>query len=158
MQTNILSHVSIIICCIDNFQALKTMSMHGCMIRTLQMMSAWIQMVMKVTTQVSTMIYSLLHFLNSVNDPGTQAPLLDDICVEYHLHSGCKTEHFALSNFSHMHFPKSSMLNLDWDPWYPFCTQLDFEVVELALEAVLNKDQTEHLIKLLQCMTSMRSS
>jgi hypothetical protein len=37
-------------------------------------------------------------------------------------------------------------------PWWPFQSQTDFEVAELALEAALTKKQTEQLIKcLMRC-------
>lgn len=94
--------------------------------------------------------YILCCSVLTLDDPGAREPQVDDICVEYHPHSGREAEIFAFSDFSHNHFPKPPMPNPDRDPWHPFCTLLDFEVAELALEAALNKDQTEHLIKLLR--------
>ncbi|KAH7906115.1 hypothetical protein BJ138DRAFT_1223855 [Hygrophoropsis aurantiaca] len=43
-------------------------------------------------------------------------------------------------------------------PWQPFQTRLDFEVAELAHEAAMSKDQTNHLINLLhRCMRGSES-
>lgn len=33
-------------------------------------------------------------------------------------------------------------------PWLPFKSRLEFEVAQIALEAVLNNDQTDQLIKI----------
>ena len=125
--------------------------MHGRMIlKTLQMISTRFLAHRTVTKLVSTIVCSLSLFLNSVDNPGTQAPQLDDIRVEYHPQSGRETENFTISDFSHNHFPKPPMPDPDRDPWHPFHTLLDFELAELALEAALNKNQTERLIRLLR--------
>ncbi|KAG1775023.1 hypothetical protein EV702DRAFT_936855, partial [Suillus placidus] len=37
------------------------------------------------------------------------------------------------------------------EPWRPFHSRLEFEVTELALEAGLNNEQTDQLIKICHC-------
>ncbi|KAG2090404.1 uncharacterized protein F5147DRAFT_748245 [Suillus discolor] len=57
---------------------------------------------------------------------------VDDIRCEYHPSSGIPPEH----------------------PWAPFKSRLEFELAELALEACLNNEQTDQLIRLCNRCTS----
>ncbi|KAF8549243.1 hypothetical protein OG21DRAFT_1488704 [Imleria badia] len=93
---------------------------------------------------------------NIIDVPDNNVDSLDDIRIEYHPHTGLPAETFAFSDFSRTHFPVPPAPDPDRDPWSPFWTLLDFEIVELALEAVLNKDQTERLIRLLQWLHNQR--
>lgn len=74
---------------------------------------------------------------------------MDDICIIYHPLSARPTTITPFSNFAREHCPKPFAPDPNCDLWYQFHTLLDFEVTELALEASLSNEQTEHLIKLL---------
>ena len=52
---------------------------------------------------------------------------------------------FTQGNVTQAYKPDSST-----DPWYPFQSRLDFKFVELALEAVLSKEQTTWFLTLAQ--------
>ncbi|KAI6095461.1 hypothetical protein F5141DRAFT_1191310 [Pisolithus sp. B1] len=54
------------------------------------------------------------------------------------------------------HRPRAYKPDLSTDPWYPFQLHLNFEFVELVLEAALNKEQVNWFLKLLKsvCSTS----
>ncbi|KIJ21140.1 hypothetical protein PAXINDRAFT_96035 [Paxillus involutus ATCC 200175] len=75
---------------------------------------------------------------------------IDDIRIESHPHSGEPAETSLLSDLTREHSPKPMAPGLERDPWHPFRTLLDSEVVEFALEAALNEDQTSRLIKIMQ--------
>ena len=89
-------------------------------------------------------------FLNSQDDLGVRESQLDDIRVEYTPSSHRDAEIFPFSDFSRIHFPEPTAPDPDRSPWYPFRTLLDFEVAELSLDAALNQEQSERLIKLMR--------
>ncbi|KAG1771406.1 hypothetical protein EV702DRAFT_977341 [Suillus placidus] len=77
----------------------------------------------------------------------------DDIKVEHHPSSGIKTTVHPFETFKCRPAP-SLVPPPDRRPWYPFQSRLEFEVAEIALEAALNNEQTDRLIKICQrCAT-----
>ncbi|KAG2067656.1 hypothetical protein BDR04DRAFT_1129523 [Suillus decipiens] len=75
---------------------------------------------------------------------------LDNIKVEYHLSSGIEVKVYPFNSFHH-HPMASSEVPHSAEPWCPFQSCLEFEVAELALEADLNNQKTNQLIKLCHC-------
>ncbi|KAG1897928.1 uncharacterized protein F5891DRAFT_1241093 [Suillus fuscotomentosus] len=73
---------------------------------------------------------------------------LDDIKVEHHPHSQIPSTVHRFSEFSRS-CPTEDYVPRNDSPWEPFCTRLDFEVAEIALEAAMTKDQTNRLINLI---------
>ncbi|KAI9450373.1 hypothetical protein HD554DRAFT_2044235 [Boletus coccyginus] len=88
-------------------------------------------------------------YYNQDDEPDNRHQV-DDIHVEYHPHSGRAPKISPFGEFTHEHLHVPLAPEDDREPWHPFCTLMDFEVSELALEVALNKDQTTRLIKLLQ--------
>ncbi|KAG1839402.1 hypothetical protein DFJ58DRAFT_845711 [Suillus subalutaceus] len=72
----------------------------------------------------------------------------DDIKVEHHPNSSIKTTVHSFETFK-CH-PAPSVVPPDRQPWYPFQSRLEFKVAEIALEAALNNEQTDQLIKICQ--------
>ncbi|EGO23558.1 hypothetical protein SERLADRAFT_438878 [Serpula lacrymans var. lacrymans S7.9] len=72
---------------------------------------------------------------------------IDDIKTEYHPTSGrtAKVDHF--SDFKRGFSGKARIKNSC--PWQPFKSRVDFEFAEVALEAALNKDQINRLVKVI---------
>jgi hypothetical protein len=67
--------------------------------------------------------------------------------LEHHPSSGIEAEVYAFNDFKRgpavpLEAPSNS------EPWRPFHSRLEFEVAELALEAGLNNEQTDRLIKI----------
>lgn len=73
---------------------------------------------------------------------------VDDIKIEYHPKSGCQYVIQCFQDYEFSSTPKKSVV-IDDEPWKPFCTQLDFEFAELALQAALSKGQINAFIKLI---------
>ncbi|KAG2143770.1 uncharacterized protein EDB93DRAFT_1241355 [Suillus bovinus] len=73
---------------------------------------------------------------------------LDDIKVEHHLGSGIPTKVFAFNDFTcrPAHHSSWSAPEPDAQPWCPFRSRLEFNIAEIALEAALNNEQTDHLL------------
>ncbi|KAG1886830.1 uncharacterized protein F5891DRAFT_1132413 [Suillus fuscotomentosus] len=79
---------------------------------------------------------------------------LDDIKCEYHPSSGIPPEVHAFHTFKRRPMPSTPSVPPDKHPWTPFKSRLEFELAELALEACLNNEQTDRLIKLCNRCTS----
>ncbi|KAG1904191.1 uncharacterized protein F5891DRAFT_1126623 [Suillus fuscotomentosus] len=71
-----------------------------------------------------------------------------DIKVEYHPHSKIPSTIHRFVDFSH-HRSMEDSVPRSTSLWEPFRMRLDFEVAEIALEAVMTKDQTNRLFNLL---------
>ncbi|KAG2110154.1 hypothetical protein BD769DRAFT_1630365 [Suillus cothurnatus] len=72
----------------------------------------------------------------------------DDIKVEHHLNSGIKAKVYAFEDFQRNPMAATSDPPPNKKPWLPFKSRLEFEVAQIALEAALNNDQTDQLIKI----------
>ncbi|KAG0707969.1 hypothetical protein DFH29DRAFT_979579 [Suillus ampliporus] len=72
----------------------------------------------------------------------------DDIKVEHHPNSGIKTKVYAFEEFQRRPVAATSDPPPNKKPWLPFKSQLEFEVAQIALEAALNNEQTDRLIKI----------
>ncbi|KAG2034084.1 hypothetical protein BDR03DRAFT_993845 [Suillus americanus] len=72
---------------------------------------------------------------------------LDDIQVKYHPHSQLPPSVHHFSEFSRS-CPMEAAVPRNNSPWEPFCTRLDFEIAEIALEAAMTKEQTNRLLSL----------
>lgn len=71
----------------------------------------------------------------------------DDIKMEHHPSSNIEAEVYAFNDFKcRPVVPLEAPSNTE--PWCPFYSRLEFEVTELALEAGLNNEQTDWLIKI----------
>jgi len=92
---------------------------------------------------------------DGVNDDAPLAPQLDDIKIKYHPHSKIPSTVHAFSNFS-CHCPTEDTMPHHTSPWEPFCTRLDFEVAEIALAAMMTKDQTNRLFELMRRAASTK--
>ncbi|KAG1860911.1 hypothetical protein F4604DRAFT_1893733 [Suillus subluteus] len=79
---------------------------------------------------------------------------VDDIKCEYHPSSGITPEVHAFNEFKRRPTPLVSSAPPNKRPWAPFKSRLEFEIAELALEACLNNDQTDRLIKFCNRCTS----
>ncbi|KAI6127987.1 hypothetical protein EDD16DRAFT_1690555 [Pisolithus croceorrhizus] len=53
---------------------------------------------------------------------------------------------------------KKNYPDVSTDPWYPFRSRLDFEFAELALEAALNKEQVNRLLRLMKSIRRRAST
>ncbi len=72
---------------------------------------------------------------------------MDDIKVEYHPDSDKKDETFPFEEFTRR--PSFTPVRPETDqPWSSFHTREDFDFAEIALDAALNNQQIEALIKL----------
>lgn len=69
-----------------------------------------------------------------------------DIRVEYHPHSGRKTDIFKPDEYRQL-VPDMDTTVVP-EPWAPFRTREDFEFAEIALETGMTKGQTNAMIKL----------
>ncbi|KAG2117138.1 uncharacterized protein F5147DRAFT_811351, partial [Suillus discolor] len=78
---------------------------------------------------------------------------VDDIRCEYHPSSGIPPEVHAFEDFKRRPTPLAS-IPPNQHPWAPFKSRLEFELAELALEACLNNEQTDQLIRLCNRCTS----
>ncbi|KAG1886896.1 uncharacterized protein F5891DRAFT_1200395 [Suillus fuscotomentosus] len=78
---------------------------------------------------------------------------VDDIRCEYHPSSGIPPEVHAFEDFKWHPTPLAS-IPPNKHPWAPFKLRLEFELAELALEACLNNEQTDRLIRLCNRCTS----
>ncbi|KAG1884304.1 hypothetical protein F4604DRAFT_1574649, partial [Suillus subluteus] len=76
----------------------------------------------------------------------------NDIKVEHHLSSSIKTTVHSFDTFQCRPAP-SFVPPPNKQPWYPFLSRLKFKVAEIALEATLNNEQTDWLIRLCQQCT-----
>jgi len=83
-----------------------------------------------------------------INIPEHADPMfqVDDIKCEYHPSSGMAPKVHAFNDFKRRPTPLTST-SPDKCPWAPFKSRLEFEIAELALEACLNNEQTDRLIK-----------
>jgi len=72
----------------------------------------------------------------------------DDIKVEHHPNSGIKAKVYAFEDFQRNPMAATSDPPPNKKPWLPFKSRLEFEVAQIALEAALNNDQTDRLIKI----------
>jgi len=72
---------------------------------------------------------------------------VDDIKCEHHPGSGMAPEVHTFDHFKCHSTPLTSTPP-DKCPWAPFKSLLEFEIAEIALEACLNNEQTDYLIKL----------
>ena len=74
----------------------------------------------------------------------------DDIKIQYHPSSGLSAQVFYFDDYKSGDPPTVGVSHLgDNEPWKPFCSRLDFEFAEVALQAALNKEQTNTLIRLM---------
>ena len=92
---------------------------------------------------------------DGVDDDAPLVPQLDDIKVEYHLHSRIPSTVHLFSDFSRCH-PTEDTMPRSASPWEPFRTRLDFEVAEIALAAAMTKDQTNRLFELMRRAASTK--
>jgi hypothetical protein len=74
-------------------------------------------------------------------------PQIDDFRTEYHPSSGRPPILQRFEDYG-QHNPSIAVTPSDERPWEPFRSRLDFEIAELALEAALNKKQTDRLLSL----------
>ncbi|KAG1777608.1 hypothetical protein EV702DRAFT_1045347 [Suillus placidus] len=74
-----------------------------------------------------------------------------NIKVKHHPNSGIETKVHAFNDFHCCLVASSAHTPPDNQPWRPFHSRLKFDVAELALEAGLNNDQTDCLIKICHC-------
>ncbi|KAG2126252.1 uncharacterized protein EDB93DRAFT_1109752, partial [Suillus bovinus] len=72
----------------------------------------------------------------------------DDIKVEHHPNSGIKMKVHPFDSFHRRPAASSVHTPPDNQPWCPFQSQLEFNIAELALEARLNNEQTDRLIRI----------
>ncbi|KAG2138254.1 hypothetical protein BD769DRAFT_1384774 [Suillus cothurnatus] len=92
---------------------------------------------------------------DGVNDDAPLAPQLDDIKIEYHPHSKIPSTVHPFSDFSCHHSTEDTMPR-HTSPWEPFHTRLNFEVADIALAAVMTKDQTDRLFELMRHAASAK--
>lgn len=82
------------------------------------------------------------------SNSATPEALIDDIRVKYHPHSGRISETLPFEEFGRKRDSASTQCTPNETPWKPFRSQADFEFAEIALDAALNQQQVEALIKL----------
>lgn len=84
-----------------------------------------------------------------VGSESTHGPELDDILTEYHpiTHAPFHCQHFHEYGQTEAEQPLPPHSE---QPWQPFRSRIDFEFAAFALEASLNKKQTDTLISLVQ--------
>ncbi|KAG1771613.1 hypothetical protein EV702DRAFT_1181456 [Suillus placidus] len=82
---------------------------------------------------------------------------VDDIRCEYHPSSKVPPEVHMFDDFKRRPMPLASS-SPNKHPWAPFKSRLEFELAELALEACLNNEQTDRLIKLCNRCTSRQET
>lgn len=87
----------------------------------------------------------LLEKPNTLPDPHPFTNC-DYILTDYHPHSGREYTTHTLSDYGSQ---QSSKIPPNKEPWRPFCTHLNFEICELALESYLNRTQIKKLITLI---------
>ncbi|KAG2136263.1 hypothetical protein BD769DRAFT_1352368, partial [Suillus cothurnatus] len=75
----------------------------------------------------------------------------DGIQVQYHPNSQCPTQVFQFEDYGHSLGTPTVVPPVKPELWYPFQTQIDFEVVELVLEAALTHQQMDWLFNLIRC-------
>lgn len=75
-------------------------------------------------------------------------PEKDDIQIEYHPKSKRATEKFCFEDYNSS-IPKNLDIPIDTEPWKPFRSRLDYEVVALIHETHMNNSQTKTLIELI---------
>ncbi|KAG2047846.1 hypothetical protein BDR06DRAFT_976428 [Suillus hirtellus] len=79
---------------------------------------------------------------------------VDDIMCEYHPSSKILPKVHVFHDFKCCSTPLASSAPPNKHPWAPFKLRLEFEFTELVLEACLNNEQTDRLIKLCNQCTS----
>jgi hypothetical protein len=97
---------------------------------------------------------------HNAEDGVPRIPQHGDIKTDYHPGSGQPTMTESFNEYRHrcwQNSQKCSHLHND-EPWLPFRTRADFEFAELALDAALNKEQTDTLIKLFHRCINGQSS
>lgn len=84
-----------------------------------------------------------------IGSESTHGPELDDILTEYHpiTHAPFHCQHFHEYGQTEAEQPLPPHSE---QPWQPFRSRIDFEFAAFALEASLNKKQTDTLISLVQ--------
>jgi hypothetical protein len=82
--------------------------------------------------------------------PDEPIPQPDDIKIEYHPNSNCPTEIYHFAEYGKTATPPSQNPPPEREPWKPFRSRLDFEFAEFSLDAALNKEQTNTLIRLVR--------
>ena len=91
---------------------------------------------------------SSLHIaLGSSQAPGSSGPEIGSIWTEYHPNNRRSTKIESLEDYFEQ-TSKAVSPPEDSEPWWPFCSQADFEFAKLALEATLMQGQIEQLIQL----------
>ncbi|KAI6094690.1 hypothetical protein EDD16DRAFT_1783795 [Pisolithus croceorrhizus] len=97
-----------------------------------------------------------LTYLGSIREvaDGVAANNIDDIRVKYHPNAGIPPQEIPFAEFARGHWPRAYKPDVSTDPWYPFRSRLDFEFAELALEAALNKEQVNRLLRLMKSIRS----
>jgi hypothetical protein len=82
--------------------------------------------------------------------PDEPVPDPDDIKIEYHPSSGLSAQVFHFDDYKSGD-PSTAQVSplANNEPWKPFRSRLDFEFAEVALQAALNKEQTDTLIRLM---------
>lgn len=82
--------------------------------------------------------------------PNEPIPQPNNIKIEYHPNSNCPTEIYHFAEYGKTVTPPSQNLPLEHEPWKPFHSCLNFEFAEFSLDAALNKEQTDTLIRLVR--------
>ena len=83
---------------------------------------------------------------------------MDDIRTEYHPKSGCRTKTERFHEYKRSVAPENVSPPPNKEPWRPFISREDFEFAEVVLDAALNKDQVNTLIKLMHHCANGQSS
>ncbi|THU90821.1 hypothetical protein K435DRAFT_675329, partial [Dendrothele bispora CBS 962.96] len=78
-----------------------------------------------------------------------ESPQTNDIKTQFHPNSGIPPKVHSFEEFGHRKVSETPV-PLDFSPWRPFQSRLDFEVSEFALQAGLSDNLTTDLIDLLQ--------
>jgi len=83
--------------------------------------------------------------------PRNDNPQIHEIKIFYHPASKRPEKHICVDE----DLPSASAVGgpgqpTAEQPWLPFCSRLDFEIAELALNAHLSKADTEHLLSIIQ--------
>jgi hypothetical protein len=107
-----------------------------------------------------TSMASIPHSISNISEgiashfmaPGTSSASAqqDSFKTEFHLKSGRSTtiNSFSVFDCSQCKIPQS-IIDDDYEPWYPFQTLGDFKFSEITHRAALNKDQTNQLLTLI---------
>ena len=73
----------------------------------------------------------------------------DNIKIMYHPHCGKPDEIFHLEDYNSS-LPQPTNILIEENPWRPFRTCINFEIVELIFDTHMNGGQTTNFLKLLR--------